>query len=460
VSPAEITAIRAARPAAPATSKAAFISWRTGVVSLVLLIWLVPIKRYNLPVRLPFHLEPYRLWILALVVALGLAVVFRGTRLSAAGHAKPVLLLAVAALGAQVANNGEISANGLQTEALKSLSYFLSFLVAFVLVTSTIKHREEINAVVQALVIGGTIVAIAALIESKTHHNYFNDLHRWFPFLSNTGQDKYAFRGGRLRVRASAQHPIALAAALLITAPLAVYLSRQALSKVRSHLWLLAGLVLTAAAVATVSRTAILMLGAMTVTALFFRWRELLRRWPLLIVLLGVTHLAAPGAIGHLYQAFQPKGGILQQQTQRTGQRGSGRFSDFGPGLVRWSHKPIVGRGLGTSPSPTEPAALQGVSSDVRVIYDDQYLTTLISLGGLGIVGIIWFVWGAAVKLGKAARRTVGGHSDLLVAATISIVGFGAGMLTYDAFSFVQVSLLAFVICGLGLRARSLAEND
>lgn len=458
----EITPIRATGPLAAARSSrtSALLRWETGITALVLLIWLVPIKRYTLPVTLPFRLEPYRLWILCLLLALVVAVLAGRARVSAAGHARAVLLLAAAALGSQLANSGRISAEGLQTQSLKSLSYFISFLVAFLLIASTLRSIDEIDFVVRALVVGGTVVAVAALFESWSHVNLFNDLQRWIPLLQETGEDKFNFRGGRLRVRASAQHPIALASALLLTVPLAIYVSRRAASAARSRLWLGAALLMSIAALATVSRTAVVMLVALLIAGLMFRPRQVLQRWPALIALLALTHFVAPGSISHLYRAFTPKQGLVAQQTVRSNQRGSGRIADIAPGLRRWSEKPVFGRGLGTGASTAEPFALQSVGEgEIRVIYDNQYLNTLISLGVFGIVGVVWFVWGAVVKLGKAAARTAGRAGDLFVACTASAAAFGASMLTYDAFSFVQVSLLFFVVCGLGLRARALAGH-
>jgi hypothetical protein len=456
----EITPVRAATLATPAkASRTAIVNWQAGIVSLVLLIWLVPIKRYTLPVTLPFRLEPYRLWILFLLIALLVAALAGRCRIGAAGHGKPLLLLAVAALSAQLANSGRISAEGLQTQSLKSLSYFLSFLVAFVLISSTIRYFHEIDVVVRATVLGGAVVAVAALVESKTHYNVFNHLQSWIPIFHSTGEDKYNFRGGRLRVRASAQHPIALAGALLLTVPLAIYAARRASSVARSRFWLGAALALSAAAIATVSRTAVVMLLAMLATALIFRRREVLRRWPVLLLLLAVTHLMAPGSLTHLYRAFSPKGGLLSQQSIRSNQRGSGRIADIAPGLRRWSENPVFGRGLGTGATTAEPTALEGVGGESRVIYDDQYLSTLVSLGAVGFIGALWFLWGAVGKLARTARRTIGETSDFFVACTASAAGFGASMLTYDAFSFVQVSLLFFLICGLGLRARTLVET-
>ena len=51
------------------------LTWRSGVVLLILVIWLIPIKKYRLPINLPFDLEPYRLLILALVFAWILAFI-------------------------------------------------------------------------------------------------------------------------------------------------------------------------------------------------------------------------------------------------------------------------------------------------------------------------------------------------------------------------------------------------
>ena len=114
----------------------------------------------------------------------------------------------------------------------------------------------------------------------------------------------------------------------------------------------------------------------------------------------------------------------------------------------------------GTGATTAEPAALQGSTNEARVIYDDQYLSTLISLGGFGFIGVVWFLWGGVRKLGRSAKKSRGPLGELLLACTASTAAFGVGMLTYDALAFVQVSLLFFVVCGLGLRARALVEHE
>jgi O-antigen ligase len=459
----ELTSPRKAESLASSSTALPFVSWPAAISTLVLFIWLVPIKRYNLPVDLPFRLEVYRLALVALLVAFGIAVIAGRARLNLAGVGAPVVLLVTAALASQVANQGAINAAGLQTQSLKSLSFFLSYFVVFALVTSTLQSLDEIHRVLAAMVVGAAIVAVAALFEGRTHNNLFDGLADWIPVLQDTGEDRFNYRGGRLRVRASAQHPIALACALLLVVPVAVYLSRHARSWVRARLWLGTTIVILMAALATVSRTAVLMFAAILAIGLVFRAKALRRYWPLLAALVVATHFAAPGSMRTLYKAYTPKGGLVQEQQARSSQQGSGRLADVEPGVRRWSQKPLLGRGLGTNSTLAEPLSLEGLQSldqgaPLRVIYDNQYLLTLVALGALGFVGTLWFVWGAVRKLGRSARRTTGRAGDLMVSCTASCAAFGVSLAVFDAFSFVQATLVFFLVAALGLRARALLE--
>jgi hypothetical protein len=460
----ELTSPRKAESLASSSAALPFLSWPGALSALVLFIWLVPIKRYNLPVDLPFRLEVYRLVLLLLLLAFGIAVMAGRARLNLAGAGAPILLVVTAALASQVANQDAINAAGLQTQSLKSLSFFLGYFVVFALVTSTLRSLDEVHRVLAAVVVGAAIVAIAALIEGRTRNNLFDGLSNWIPLLQETGEDRFSVRGGRLRVRASAQHPIALACALLLVAPVAFYLSRHARSWVRARLWLGATIVIVMAALATVSRTAVLMLGAFLVVVLIFRAKALRRSWPLLAVLVVATHFAAPGSMRQLYAAYTPKEGLVEEQQARSLQQGSGRLADLEPGVRRWSEKPLLGRGLGTSATLAEPLSLEGIESleqgaPLRVIYDNQYLLTLVSLGALGFVGTLWFVWGAVVRLGRTARRRTGMVGDLMVACTASCAGFGVSLAVFDVFSFVQATLVFILVAALGLRARALLDT-
>jgi hypothetical membrane protein len=457
----ELTRPEVARRQAAPAARVADLSLKGGIVALVLIIWLVPIKRYTLPGNLPFNLELYRLGLLVLVAALAIGLLSGRRGFGFAGQGKPLAVLALGALAAQLVNLHQISADGLQTQSLKSLSFFLSFLIAYVVVSSGVHRIEQADTILRAMVLAAVIVAVEAIYESRTQRNLFDDLNRILPFLRKVSDAGFKLREGRLRVRSSSQHPIALAIALFMMPPLAIYLSRRAATKLRARLWLLCIVPIVIGAVATIARTGFVVLVVSLIVGLVLRPQAMRRYWWALIPIIAVVHVASPGSIGHLYRAFHPPGGLAAQQQSRGGENGSGRLADISPGVQEWKTAPVFGEGLGTSPTLADPIIVQSTSADAAVghhqgiIFDDQYLTTLVNLGIVGFIGIIWFVWGGIFRMGKAAKRTVGPRSDLLVACTAACVGYAAGMVTLDSLSFVQVSLLFFVLMAIGLRAAS-----
>jgi hypothetical protein len=437
------------------------LSWAGAISLLVLVVWLVPIKNYRLPVHLPFSLEIYRLVLILLIGAWIVGIVTGVLGITAAGLGKPLALLAAVGVLSIIANTGSLSRAGLESQSIKSLSYFLSFLVAYLLVCSTITNLGAVDLVVKTLVLGAAVVAVFAVYEARTGYDVFDHLHKWFSFMEPTRAIKAAHRRGtRLRVRASAQHPIALGAALTMAMPLAVYLASRARTELGRILWAAAGVLVLVGAVTTVSRTVVLMGVAMIVVALLVRKRVVARYWPAALVLLVAVHIAAPHTLGSLYHSFMPQGGLYNSQGSRGGQLGSGRVADIPAGLRSWKQAPVVGHGLGTGKTSgtDQPGAIVDPKTGAPIIFDDQYLNSLVSIGFLGLAGLLWFIWGAVVRLVRSARKLTGEASDLIAACAVACAGFGAGMLTFDAFSFVQCTLIFFVIAALGLRTRQLAE--
>ena len=440
-------------------------TWPNALMTLVVVIWLVPIRLYTLPIDLPFNLEFYRLFLLVLILAWAAAGMAGRETVNTVGHGRPVALLAVGAIVTQIVYLQELPGGPLEVEAIKTLSYFLSFVLVFLLFASMVKDFGEIERVLRTLVIGAMVVALAALWESRTNHNLFSELDRWLP-LERELREVDQMRGGRLRVFASAQHPIALGCALVLTVPLALYLAQNAVTAARRRFWLAATVVIGTGALTTISRTTVMMIAAMAVVGLMLRAHLLVRFWPLLIVLPFVVHFVAPGALGGLYKSFFPKEGLVTNLEGRAGQGGSGRFADIGPGLDLWAESPVVGKGLGSLAAPQDvgPSArgegrAGATIHDTELIFDNQYLNTIVTMGVIGIVGAIWFIWGAAVKLGSAARETRGPPGDLIAACSVSCAGFGASLIFFDAFAFVQATLVFCIIAAVGLRLRELTQR-
>lgn len=441
------------------------LTWPNALLVFVAVLWFVPIKLYSLPINLPFELEIYRVLLLVLAAALVVSSIATKRPIEAYTAAKPLFVLTAAALASQIVNarTAEAGAAG-DNQALKSLSLLLSLVVVFLLVASTLDRFRDIELIAAALVVGGVIVAIAALYEGRTQFNVFNQLGNWLPGFERNEREVLELRGGRLRVQGSAQHPIALGAAFMMLMPFALYFAAHARTRARKIAWGVGLILLFGGAAATVSRTTIAMGITMAVLGLMFRKQAVVKLLPLLLVLPLFVHTAAPGAIGGLLKSLQGEGGesLVDSLNSRAGEPGSGRLADLSPAYDLWSDSPIVGIGfddphIGVSGGATLPTAL-GSEPIVPIIFDNQYLHTIVALGLLGFVAFVWFVWGTARQMLRAARTTKGPPGDFLAACGIACAGYGASMLFYDSLAFIQVTLLLFVFAALGLRTRALLK--
>lgn len=417
--------------------------WQTLVSLIVLCILFIPIRRYQLPAALPVNLEPYRLIVGLVAIAwLASALVQSDLRIRKTGFEGPLLAFAVAVLLGILSNGGRIQGLDVNQFVLKKVTFFLSFAAVMYMVASVVRTRKDIDWLVGLLVVGGAIVAALAIVESRTGFNIFDHLQRVIPVLHFdaslvpkwTGE-----RGGRVRAYGSAQHAIALGAALAMILPLAVY---QGMRTRQGGWWIAAGL-LVLGTMATVSRTAMLMLLAEAIVFVVLKPSSMKRMWPLLLPLAVVAHIAAPGTIGAFKDAFFPKGGIVAQQSSGAGTYGSGRLADLQPGIHEWKRTPILGQGFGTRVTDQADPLVNAP------ILDDEWLGTLLETGAAGFLALLWLFVRATRRLGRAARRDDSPGGWLTAGLAASIVAFAVGMATYDAFSFIQVTFLLFILLGV-----------
>jgi polysaccharide biosynthesis protein PslJ len=187
-----------------------------------------------------------------------------------------------------------------------------------------------------------------------------------------------------------------------------------------------------------VSRTGVLMLIVAFAVLVVLRRSTVGHLWPLLLPGLLAVHLVLPGALGGFTSAFFPAGGIIAQQEAGAGSHGSGRLADVRPTLSEWSAAPILGVGFGTrvvtGPNPNS------------AILDDQWLSTLLETGLMGLVAWLW-IFGRALKhLIWRARHDDSDTGALCAALAASTFAYTVGMLTFDAFTFIQVTFVMFVL--------------
>jgi O-antigen ligase len=193
------------------------------------------------------------------------------------------------------------------------------------------------------------------------------------------------------------------------------------------------------------------MLIVIAVVFLWLRPRETKRLWPLVLPALVLVHFALPGTIGGLKASFFPEGGLVANQSQSVGSRGQGRVADLGPAIREWSQNPLLGQGYGSR-------VVDGENPNAQIL-DNQWLGSLLETGLLGVFAIAWLFWRAVRRLGRAAKRNPTPEGSLFVAIAASIAAFAVGMLTFDAFAFIQVTFFLFILLACAAAALVIEER-
>jgi polysaccharide biosynthesis protein PslJ len=421
------------------------LRWRNLMAATVLVMMFVPARRYAIGGGLPIQLDPYRL--IVAVLALGWLtslLIDPAVRWRRSGFERPLGLYVFAVVASLGLNGGRVAAAS--SVVTKLLIFWISFLIVVYVFPSVLRELKDIDFVCKIAVASGAVVGVFAIVESRTHYNVFDHLSTVFPFLRFGGApiglvDATAVsRGGAVRAYASAQHPIALGAALTLLLPLAVYLALRT----GKRRWWLAGLALLLGQFASVSRTGFLMLIVCAVTFCFLRPRVVRRYWPALIPMVVLIHFAVPGTLGSIVDAFFPKGGLIAQQTNAN--VGSGRIATLKPTLHKEFYpQPVFGEGFATRISGDNGDNVQPNAP----ILDDQWAGVLVETGIVGAFAFAWLFVRSVRALSRRARTEEGPVASLSIALAASIASFGVAMFVFDAFSFIQVTFLFYLLLGL-----------
>jgi polysaccharide biosynthesis protein PslJ len=416
--------------------------WHNLVGLILVVVMFVPIGRYSLPANLPFNLELYRL-VVGLVVGVWIASMLIDSRvkLRSTPFDRPLLLIVACVLASEVVNPSEVDA--VSSFVAKSLTFFLSFILVYYVIATTVRERTKVVYLLKLFTLGGTLIGAAAIYEQRSGYNIFDHVGSVFPLLHFEGALATVTRGGNRRVFGPAEDPIALGAALALIVPISIYFGRTSARR-----WYIASLLLVLGALASESRTAITMFLAELVVFLWLKPKETRRLWPLLVPAVVVVHLFLPGTIGAFKEAFFPKGGVIAQETQLAPgdnpQLAGGRIRELSPELALASRHIPFGQGFGTR--------ITGFNVPQRnaPILDNQWLDNAVEIGFLGVALWLWLIIGSVRRLVRASRESdVEGDDWLFTALAASITAFAVGMLTYDAFSFTQVFFFFWIILGL-----------
>ena len=422
------------------------LSWQTLLASILVVILFIPIRRYTVAAGGPIELEPYRV-LIAIVLGCWFLALAADPRVTwrATGFGTPIAVLWLGILASLALNFGRV--NAMSEFVLKSVTFFASYFLVMCFIASVVRSRVQLDRMLKLLVAGSALLAIAALYEWRSGVNLFNGLGRFIPFLVYNDIGEAMVRGSGARALASAQHPIALGAALVMVLPLTVYLFKRT----GKLIWLGCGGVLTLGALATGSRTAAIMLVVVFGTFVWLKRAEMVRMAPAFVVLLIAVQGVMPGTIQSFKFMLNPAYAIQEQSV--AGGTGQGRIADLGPSLKEWAGgNPFVGQGFGTRVTATDGAT--GAQ-----ILDDQWLGTLLEIGAVGLIGMMWLFFRAVRRMSRLSRSDDEDVSWLGACLCASLLAWTLGLFTYDAFAFIQVTFLAFTMLGFASVAQHFQQK-
>ena len=309
------------------------------------MIWFVPIKLYALPIELPFNLEPYRLFLLALVFAWGIQIVDAPR---AAGGGRPGARAPAADRGRRRLDDRQLRQPQRDGGRVAGQPGPLLRQLPAPLRARRLDDRPHAERRADPPCRSSSAEPSSRCSRSTRRarrYNFFDHLAEFVPILDKQEREVLELRGGQLRVHASAQHPIAMGVALMMILPIAVYLAKRASTTARTRLWVCAALVCAMAAVTTVSRTTVLMafaMGRRRAAPARRRDRPLLADAP---DPADRDPLRRARRARRARQVVLPQGGPDRRCPGPRRRGGSGRFADVGPGLRLWTEEPVFGHG-------------------------------------------------------------------------------------------------------------------
>src|SRR5262249_17866689 len=97
---------------------------------------------------------------------------------------------------------------------------------------------------------------------------------------------------------------------------------------------------------------------------------------------------------------------------------------------------------------PTDPSLIVGPKPNARLL-DDQWLYSLLETGAVGVFGLLWLFGRSIRRLARVARDDDDDDGWLALPLASAIAGFALSMLTFDAFGFIQVTILLFMLLAI-----------
>lgn len=310
----------------------------------------------------------------------------------------------------------------------RGLIFTFGWLGVTLLAADGLRTMERLQTLIRRLVLGSTAMAILGMEQFITGL----DATKYIKIPGLTALSAYSdllSRGSLHRPSATASHPIEFGAVLVLALPLAVHQARFAPAGKRWRRWAQVAAI-GGTAPMTVSRSAILGL-ILACLIILPTWPKNERRVAYVFGLFGAAFMwvSVHGLAGTITGLFLNIGNDTSTASRSKAFTAAGAYV---------SQNPWLGRGLGTFLPQT------------YFFIDDQYLTSLIETGVIGLIALLaLFVTGALTA--RSGRRMAhdAESRDLGQCLAASMVIAAVSFFTYDALSFSMDSGLTFLVLGV-----------
>ncbi|WP_246839821.1 O-antigen ligase [Pseudarthrobacter sp. NIBRBAC000502771] len=309
-------------------------------------------------------------------------------------------------------------------------------------ISEVVRSAEDALVLVRWLLAGAFFCCLVALVQFVFRVNPMEWIRALLPgFTYNGGDTPFQTRAALVRVAGSTFHSIELAVVSSMLLPLSIWRAvYDPLGRKWFH-WLQCSLLVIAIA-STVSRSGVIGLVTGLFTFVPFLPKGA-RKWTVIVapITMASLFLIIPGLMSTLASSFTIGSADPSIST---------RTNNYPRVEALFNERPILGLGPGNYIFET---ALQ--------ILDNQYLTALVTLGGVGLVGTaVYFVLPAisalmaakAIKVQKTKSLAGAVAGGGLVAAVCSF--------TFDSLSFPVFALTYPILIGLSGTVWCLARDE
>jgi hypothetical protein len=418
------------------------------LAAFLAMLFFVPIASTELKIHLPVDSRIDRFAVIALILGWlwfgGDQRAFLRTRRSKlyATAACVFLALAVASLlfdAGRIVNLGDFKL------AEKRFALLGSFLVLSWFALTALRF-EDVRGFATYLIGLATLMSIGMLVERQTGYNIFYEATRGLlgsiAKVASAPTDIHPAFGsqGRVVVVGPTQHGLAAATMLVMVMPFCLVRIFDAASRRSRWLNAAAFALMVAGSMATDRKTALVAAVVVMLYITVYRPRQVSRLAPVgIVVLAGIVHFAAPGAIGTV---------LHPSSSGNSTSHRVGDFTNIVPDVV--AH-PVLGRGFGTL-NPEQPSQFR--------INDDEYVDELWQVGFVGLAAFLWMIIAPIVLARAAIRKRELAVSSLALATSGGCVAFLVVCALFDALSFPQAPYMFFVVAALTTIASAGPEGN